>query len=32
VARAVEAILAGHFDFTTGAAFEVDGGFSMRRL
>jgi hypothetical protein len=32
VARAVAAILGGGFDFTTGAAFEVDGGFSLRRL
>jgi 3-oxoacyl-[acyl-carrier protein] reductase len=32
VARAVAAILSGAFDFTTGAAFEVDGGFGLRRL
>ncbi len=32
VARAAAAILGGAFDFTTGAAFEVDGGFSVRRL
>ena len=32
VARAVAAILGGSFPFTTGAAFEVDGGFSVRRL
>jgi NAD(P)-dependent dehydrogenase (short-subunit alcohol dehydrogenase family) len=32
VARAVAAILGGSFPFTTGAAFDVDGGFSFRRL
>jgi 3-oxoacyl-[acyl-carrier protein] reductase len=32
VGRAVAAILSGGFDFTTGAAFEVDGGFSLRKL
>ncbi len=32
VARAVAAILSGAFDFTTGASFDVDGGFSLRRL
>ena len=32
VARAVLSILSGAFDFTTGASFEVDGGFSLRRL
>ena len=32
VARAVAAILSGAFDFTTGAAFDVDGGFRLRTL
>lgn len=32
VGRAVAAIAAGFFDFTTGAAIPVDGGFHMRRL
>lgn len=32
VARAVAALLSGAFDFTTGAAFDVDGGFGLRRL
>jgi len=32
VGRAVRAILSGDFDFTTGATFEVDGGFSYRTL
>ncbi len=32
VGRAVAAIAAGYFDFTTGAAIPVDGGFHLRRL
>ncbi|MBI4586824.1 MAG: 3-ketoacyl-ACP reductase [Planctomycetes bacterium] len=32
VARAVGAVLGGEFPFTTGAAFDVDGGFHIRRL
>lgn len=32
VARAVRALLSGDFDFSTGAAFDVDGGFHLRRL
>jgi len=32
VARAVLAIVSGAFDFTTGSAFDVDGGFGLRRL
>ena len=32
VARAVVALISGTFDFTTGAAIDVDGGFSFRRL
>ncbi len=32
VGRAVRAILSGDFDFSTGAVFDVDGGFSYRRL
>ena len=32
VAKAVAAIVTGAFPFTTGAAFDVDGGFGMRRL
>jgi NAD(P)-dependent dehydrogenase (short-subunit alcohol dehydrogenase family) len=30
--RAVEAILAGHFPFSTGDVLNVDGGFHLRRL
>jgi len=32
VGKAVAAIAAGYFDFTTGAAIPVDGGFHLRRL
>ena len=32
IGKAVAAIALGYFDFTTGAAFPVDGGFHMRRL
>ena len=32
VARAVRALVSGDFDYSTGAAFDVDGGFSFRRL
>ena len=32
VGRAVAAIASGYFDFTTGAAIPVDGGFHLRRL
>lgn len=32
VGRAVEAILGGHFPFTTGDVFNIDGGFHLRRL
>jgi len=32
VGRAVRAILAGHFPFTTGDVIHVDGGFHLRRL
>ena len=32
IGRAVAAIALGYFDFTTGAAIPVDGGFHMRRL
>jgi 3-oxoacyl-[acyl-carrier protein] reductase len=32
VARAVRALVSGDFDFSTGAAFDVDGGFHLRRL
>ncbi|MBN1441960.1 MAG: 3-ketoacyl-ACP reductase [Planctomycetes bacterium] len=32
VARAVRALVGGDFDFTTGAAIDVDGGFHIRRL
>jgi len=28
----VAARLSGGFDLTTGAAFDVDGGFGLRRL
>ncbi|MEW5980055.1 MAG: 3-ketoacyl-ACP reductase [Acidobacteriota bacterium] len=32
VGKAVEAIVSGHFPFSTGEVFNVDGGFHMRRL
>jgi NAD(P)-dependent dehydrogenase (short-subunit alcohol dehydrogenase family) len=32
VGRAVRAILAGDFPFTTGTTIHVDGGFRVRRL
>ena len=32
VGRAVRAILAGAFPFTTGEVIHVDGGFHLRRL
>lgn len=32
IGKAVAAIAQGYFDFTTGAAIPVDGGFHMRRL
>ena len=32
VGKAVAAVALGYFDFTTGAAIPVDGGFHMRRL
>ena len=32
VGRAVEAILAGHFAFSTGDVINLDGGFHLRRL
>ena len=32
VGRAVRAILAGHFAFTTGDVIHVDGGFHVPRL
>jgi len=32
VARAVTAVVSGAFDFSTGDAFNVDGGFHLRRL
>jgi NAD(P)-dependent dehydrogenase (short-subunit alcohol dehydrogenase family) len=32
VGRAVRAVLAGHFAFTTGDVVHVDGGFHLRRL
>ena len=32
IGRAVTAIALGYFDFTTGAAIPVDGGFHLRRL
>ena len=32
IGKAAAAIGLGYFDFTTGAAFPVDGGFHMRRL
>ena len=32
VGKAVAAIALGYFDFTTGAAIPVDGGFHLRRL
>lgn len=32
VAKAVVAIAAGSFDFSTGQVFDVDGGFHLRRL
>ncbi len=32
VARAVAAIVAGYFPFSTGETFNIDGGFHMRRL
>ncbi|AMY07279.1 3-oxoacyl-[acyl-carrier-protein] reductase FabG [Luteitalea pratensis] len=32
VGRAVRAVLAGHFPFTTGEVIHLDGGFHIRRL
>lgn len=32
VGRAVRAVLAGHFPFTTGDVIHIDGGFHIRRL
>ncbi len=32
VARAVRALLSGAFDFATGSAIDLDGGFHLRRL
>ncbi len=32
VAKAVRALVSGDFDFSTGAAFDVDGGFHLQRL
>jgi 3-oxoacyl-[acyl-carrier protein] reductase len=32
VARAVSAVARGDFDFATGQAFHIDGGFHLRRL
>src|SRR5690606_30582858 len=32
VGKAVEAILAGHFPFSTGDVINIDGGFHLRRL
>ena len=32
VGRAVRAVLAGHFPFTTGDVIHLDGGFHIRRL
>jgi NAD(P)-dependent dehydrogenase (short-subunit alcohol dehydrogenase family) len=32
VGKAVAAVAAGYFDFTTGAVIPVDGGFHLRRL
>ena len=32
VANTVNAIAKGHFDFSTGQVFNVDGGFHIRRL
>jgi NAD(P)-dependent dehydrogenase (short-subunit alcohol dehydrogenase family) len=32
VGRAVRAVLAGHFPFTTGEVIHLDGGFHLRRL
>ena len=32
VGRAVRALLAGHFPFSTGDVINVDGGFHIRRL
>ncbi len=32
VAQVVGSIASGHFDFSTGQVFHVDGGFSLRRL
>ncbi|MEI6071116.1 MAG: 3-ketoacyl-ACP reductase [Verrucomicrobiae bacterium] len=32
VGRAVEAVLAGHFPFSTGDVINIDGGFHLRRL
>jgi NAD(P)-dependent dehydrogenase (short-subunit alcohol dehydrogenase family) len=32
VGRAVRAILAGHFPYTTGDVIHLDGGFHVRRL
>ena len=32
VGRAVEAVLAGQFPFSTGDVINIDGGFHLRRL
>lgn len=32
VAKAVEAIVSGYFPYSTGEAFNIDGGFHIRRL
>ncbi len=32
IGKAVSAIAKGHFDFSTGAVIDVDGGFRLRRL
>ena len=32
IARAVRSIADGHWDYATGQAFDVDGGFHLRRL
>ena len=32
VARAVRALVGGDFDFATGSAIDLDGGFHLHRL